>query len=68
MKVNAKIRQQIYDYMKEKGVSQVDIAKQLGITPQSVSQVLRGDRSQIRSPLIAILDVLDLELVVQPKK
>ena len=67
MDANEKIRSQIASYMKSQSVTQVDVARQLGITPQSVSQVLRGDRSHIRKPLLDILDTLGLELVVQPK-
>ena len=68
MDANEAIRFQIQNHMKARGVTQVDIARELGITPQSVSQVLRGDRSAVRKPLLDILDVLDLELHVRPKK
>lgn len=64
---DAKIRAQLLERMAEKGARQADLARQLGVSPQALSQILKGDRGKLPSSLVAVLDALDVELTVQPK-
>lgn len=54
--------------MVKEGLSAADVARQLKIKHQSISPLLKGDRGRIPQSLIDLLDVLNLELVIQPKK
>lgn len=62
-----KIRVQILEAMARKGLRQAPLARRLGITPQSLNQVIKGDRAALPTSLTAVLDALELELVVHEK-
>ena len=62
-----KIRSQIFNVMAQKGLRQAPLARMLRITPQSLSQVLSGQRAVLPTSLTAVLDELGLELAVQKK-
>lgn len=63
-----KIRSEIERVMREKRFSQVEIANRLGISRSAVNQLLSGERGTIPNSLLALLDALDLELVVREKE
>ena len=62
-----KIRAQILEVMAKKGLRQASLARELDITPQSVNQVMKGERATLPTSLTKILDFLDIELTVQAK-
>jgi transcriptional regulator with XRE-family HTH domain len=67
MDLNERISKQLKLEMKKQGVTQVALAERMGLKLASVNQVVNGKRSGVAKPLEAILDALDLELVVKPK-
>ena len=62
-----KIRETILLYMAEREIKQADLARRLKVTPQSLHQVLRGQKARLPTSLTAILDELELELTVTEK-
>jgi transcriptional regulator with XRE-family HTH domain len=68
MDTDAKIRAEIDRVMHEKRMTQAQLARKLGVKPQSVYPVLRGARGKQPQSLLDILDALDLELTVKPKE
>ncbi len=67
MRYDAQILLGIEEHMKQKGISQAELARRLDVRPQSVSQVFTGKRAVITTTLENILDALGLELVVRSK-
>ncbi len=53
--------------MKAQNKRGVDLAAQLDISRSSVNDYLKGRRGVIPGNLLALIDALDLELVVKPK-
>ena len=53
--------------MRRKGWTQSELARRLGVKPQSIYPILKGTRGKQPQSLVAILEVLDLELEVRPK-
>jgi len=51
-----------------KGMTQNDLARQLGKHAAAISRTLNSDIVDSRSDWPAILDALGLEIVVQPKR
>ena len=66
MNVNERIRLQVRQEMKRKGVSQIELARQLGITPPALSQVLSGKRGTMPASLMDVLHALGLTLAAVP--
>ncbi|CAN5898108.1 hypothetical protein BH24DEI2_BH24DEI2_03710 [soil metagenome] len=67
MDADTHIRAEIAKALSRKGMSQTDLAKQVGVKPQSIYPVLKGKRGKQPTSLLNILDALDLELVVRPR-
>lgn len=63
-RIRAKMRQ----VMAEKNLTQVELAKRLGVKQPSIAAILSGKRGTIPQSLLDLLDALDLELNAQPKK
>jgi transcriptional regulator with XRE-family HTH domain len=61
------IRRAIESAMREKGLTQAELARRLGKTPQSVAPILKGRRGKQPESLLEVLDALGLELKVVPK-
>lgn len=68
MDPNARIKEAMRRRMAEQGVSQVELARRLGIKQPSVAGILSQGRAKVPQSLIDALDALDLELVVRPKE
>ena len=68
MSVDAHIRREIEEAMRRKGWTQSELARRLGVKPQSIYPILKGTRGKQPRSLVAILDALDLELEVRPKR
>ena len=68
MDTDARIRKAIEQTMNQKGVSQADLARELGVTPQAVYPLLKGTRGKQPQSLLNVLEVLGLELTVQPRR
>lgn len=62
-----KIRVEILKAMSRKGLRQAPLARALGISPQSLNQVVKGSRAALPKSLMAVLDELGLELTVAKK-
>jgi transcriptional regulator with XRE-family HTH domain len=67
MDTDRRLRQEIAQVMQEKRISQAQLARKLGVKPQSIYPVLRGARGKQPQSLLAILDALGLELTVRAK-
>lgn len=65
--MNARIRVKIREEMNRQGVTQAELARQLGVKPPSLAQVLSGKRGTMPESLMDVLDALGLELVAVPK-
>lgn len=69
LEVNDDIRAQFLAQLKEKNISQAELARQLGVPRQHVSRALTGENPQGKMPPIwaKMLEALNLELTVKPK-
>ncbi len=54
-------------FRKTAGMTQVDLAKRLGVTQQTYSAAERNAANMSVAKLMAVLHALDVELVLQPK-
>lgn len=54
--------------LKEKGVTQAEFAHEIGTSQPVLSRTLKSPFINTQSHWPAILDALDLELVIQPRK
>ncbi|WP_293909898.1 helix-turn-helix transcriptional regulator [Deinococcus sp.] len=68
MDVNERIREQVKQEMKRRGLSQIELARQLGITPPALSQVLSGKRGTMPGSLMDVLHALGLTLEAVPQQ
>lgn len=66
MTVNERIRVQIRVAMTERGVTQAELARQLGVKPPSLAQILSGKRGTIPESLMDVLQALGLTLEAVP--
>jgi predicted XRE-type DNA-binding protein len=66
--MNQGIRERILKELKTREISQYKMAQDLDIPQPSVSRLLKGRSGKIPESWQAILDYLDLELTVTPKK
>jgi transcriptional regulator with XRE-family HTH domain len=67
MDTDSRIRKEIENAMRQKGMSQAELARRLGVKAQSIHPILKGARGKQPQSLLDILDALDLELTVQPR-
>lgn len=65
--INQKIRQAMAYAMNEQKITAADLATRLGKTRSYGYQLTSGDRAKIPDSLMAALNALDLELVVQAR-
>lgn len=63
---DVRIRQLIRARMAERGLTQAELARQLGIKPPSLAQILSGRRGKVPESLLDVLTALDLQLDVIP--
>ena len=66
LKTDRELESKIRETMKQKGLTQVVLARQLGIKPPSVTKIITGKTGIIPQSLIDLLEALQLELTVQP--
>lgn len=66
--MNQAIRAQIKKEMKRQGLSQIELAKRLNISPPALSQVLSGKRGTMPESLMDVLHALGLTLRAVPEK
>ena len=66
MNVNQKIRVQVRETMAAQGLTQAELARQLGIKPPSLAQILSGKRGTIPASLMDVLQALGLTLEAVP--
>jgi transcriptional regulator with XRE-family HTH domain len=60
--VDQRIRDRIRAEMTAQGLTQVELARRLGIRPPSLSQVLSGSRGRVPQSLLDVLDELGLTI------
>lgn len=65
--VNDHIRQQVRDIMKERGITQQQLADLTGIQRPNVTRLLSGTSGQVPDNWQRILDALELDLITSPK-
>lgn len=53
--------------MLRESITQTELAERLGVTQQSLSDIIRGKRASIPSSLLKLLDALGLQLVATTK-
>jgi len=56
------VYERISDYISEHGIKQSSIAKKIGISPQSFSAAMHGDRKITAEEFIAICEALGISL------
>lgn len=62
METDELIRQRIRARMQERGLTQAELARLLGIKPPSLAQILSGRRGRVPESLLNVLQTLDLQL------
>jgi transcriptional regulator with XRE-family HTH domain len=62
------IREAVKRAMRERGITQVELAKRLGIKQPSVADLISGRRGKQPQSLLDMLDALSLELTVKEKE
>lgn len=65
---NEEVRVVVLEHMRKQGLTKADVARRLGVTHQAVSNILSGRSAKIPASLENLLTVVDLQLVVAPKK
>ncbi len=63
---SAKIALMILRTLREKGIKQVDLAAKLGITPQQISKIVKGQENLTLETISKIEAVLGVELIELP--
>ena len=58
------VREQIKQKLEERGLSQRQVARALGMAPQYMSELLNMDSETVPERLVGVLDYLGLELAV----
>lgn len=53
--------------MRRESISQVELARRLGMSPQYLSDVLTGRRSRLPKSLAGILEALSLDIELMPR-
>jgi len=66
--VNQDIRTAVKAAIKTKGMTQEDVAGELGVNRVYINRMLSGDTSQMPGRWSQLLDLLGLELTVKPKE
>ena len=59
-----RLRETVTQTMRDRGITQTQLADSMGVTQGHVSQLVTGERGKIPESLIALLDELGLELTV----
>lgn len=62
------IRRAVRIELARRDYSQADLARQLGMAPQYLSNMMRGKVSKMPEAWQRVLDALDLELVAVPRE
>jgi transcriptional regulator with XRE-family HTH domain len=65
--VNERIRQAVRIELARRDSNQAKLAKQVGVSPQYISDVMRARAGNVPEVWQRIFDELDLELVARPK-
>lgn len=64
----ARLRAQLEHERKRLGLTHAEIARRLGISPPAVTRVLTRKGAVIPQSLIDVLDVLGLQVTLEPKE
>lgn len=66
--MNADLKRQIKDELVKRGMTQKELAAQIGISQGALANVLTGDRALLTPNAAKVLDALDLGLVILSKR
>ncbi|MFC4640033.1 helix-turn-helix domain-containing protein [Deinococcus hohokamensis] len=66
--MNEQVREAVKSAMGERKISQGELARRLEVDRPSITRLLSGTSGKVPKLWQEVLDALDLELVVQPKK
>jgi transcriptional regulator with XRE-family HTH domain len=64
---NRRLRQEIERHMRRERITQAELARRLGMSPQYLSDVLTGRRSRLPRSLEKVLEALELEIELRPQ-
>jgi transcriptional regulator with XRE-family HTH domain len=62
------LRVAIQEGIWKRGVQQVDLGRRAGLSEAQVSRFLRGERGLSLESIDRLLDVLELEVVIRPRR
>ncbi|GGO28466.1 helix-turn-helix domain-containing protein [Deinococcus humi] len=68
MDVNERIRARVRAEMVQQNLTQIELARRLGISPPALSQIMSGRRGTMPESLMNVLEALGLTLEAVPKK
>ena len=62
------LSEQLYELMKEKGITKKELAKRMGVSPAYVSKIFGADNISLRTvaKILAALDAGDMTLKIEP--
>ncbi len=66
--MNHTIRANVKEIIEQQGITQTELAENIGVSRQYISAMLTGERGEIPSTWGKLLDVLGLELTTFPKE
>ena len=66
--MNDQIRAAVKEVLSEKGMTQEQIAMQLGVPRTQINRMLNGDIGKVPESWTALADALGLEVVIQAKQ
>ena len=62
------IRHAVKVTLAKRKLTQLELAQKVGITPQHLSRMMQGERSNVPDAWQKVFDELGLELVVKPRE
>jgi len=66
--MNQQIRETVKGVIRERGLTQQQLADEMGIARTHLNQMLSGKLGQVPPRWALLADALDLEIVIQPKQ
>ena len=66
--MNERIRARVRAEMAQQNLTQIELARRLGISPPALSQIMSGKRGTMPESLMNVLEALGLTLEAVPSK
>ncbi len=67
MQMNEQVRQAVRARMKERGITQVKLAREVGMEQPNIQRLLAGRVGAVPDSWQKVLDALGLKLIAEPK-